>query len=358
MREVLRAVGILVHPDLIEFCAKDLKFSYEALIALLRGILSGLTDTTQDNSMICMERLNGISNASIPSVIFSEYRSILNLLQDVFGAISAPAFSATLDQDEFAALAVKSLKDLMPNTNLRAYLRYASQRSDHQIPKADQGFDRPLWADEEPNPEDPSEWRRTNEPHPVPVLQLLEGLGNDWSFWRKWYQGFLDGKPIDWRLQQLISEIDDSVWEQGAAAVAREIRRIEAKHKINKTLESMSFYTQVSVSNRHGIGGNTPPERLDDVSDITEQTTIIWASIETLKQEVASDQPNRLRVQGALNQLTRGLAACIKWMGRKGDLSVDTLIKWGIPAGCAYLLANPVKIHAVIDAVIKWVPFL
>ncbi|WP_139837758.1 hypothetical protein [Roseovarius litorisediminis] len=53
-----------------------------------------------------------------------------------------------------------------------------------------------------------------------------------------------------------------------------------------------------------------------------------------------------------------GLAACLKWCARKGDLVVDTLIKWGIPAvGGGYLALNPDKVSALIEAVEAWLPF-
>lgn len=50
-----------------------------------------------------------------------------------------------------------------------------------------------------------------------------------WSFWRDWYQGFLDGKPLDWELQHRVALIDDTIWHQGPEAVAQEIERIKAE---------------------------------------------------------------------------------------------------------------------------------
>ena len=50
-----------------------------------------------------------------------------------------------------------------------------------------------------------------------------------WSFWRDWYQGFLDGKPLDWKLQRRVALIDDAIWEDGPEAVAEEIQCIQAE---------------------------------------------------------------------------------------------------------------------------------
>ena len=50
-----------------------------------------------------------------------------------------------------------------------------------------------------------------------------------WSFWREWYQGFLDGKPLDWEIQRRVALIHDEIWEQGPEAVAEEIERMPAR---------------------------------------------------------------------------------------------------------------------------------
>ncbi|EDZ45893.1 conserved hypothetical protein [Rhodobacterales bacterium Y4I] len=51
-----------------------------------------------------------------------------------------------------------------------------------------------------------------------------------WRFWHAWYQGFLDGKPLDWELQRRVAtEIPDAIWNAGPEAVAQEIERIKAE---------------------------------------------------------------------------------------------------------------------------------
>lgn len=47
-----------------------------------------------------------------------------------------------------------------------------------------------------------------------------------WSFWREWYQGFLDGKPLDWELQRRVALIPDADWEQGPQHIAAKIEEI------------------------------------------------------------------------------------------------------------------------------------
>jgi len=49
-----------------------------------------------------------------------------------------------------------------------------------------------------------------------------------WSFWRDWYQGFLDGKPLDWELQRRVALIPDADWDEGPAHIAAKIEEIKA----------------------------------------------------------------------------------------------------------------------------------
>jgi hypothetical protein len=64
---------------------------------------------------------------------------------------------------------------------------------------------------------------------------FVQSSGPDWAFWKKWYQGFLDGAPLDWGLQRRIALIPNDVWENGVAAVAEAIREIEAEYLAEQT---------------------------------------------------------------------------------------------------------------------------
>lgn len=64
--------------------------------------------------------------------------------------------------------------------------------------------------------------------HNTEVIQKLDEP--EMTFWKHWYEGFLNGQPPDWRLQEKIALIDNDVWDEGAQAVAAEIERIQAEH--------------------------------------------------------------------------------------------------------------------------------
>lgn len=57
-----------------------------------------------------------------------------------------------------------------------------------------------------------------------------------WQFWKDWYQGFLDGKPIDWDLQLRIAlDIEDGDWEAGPERVAQRIKEIRKEFNASET---------------------------------------------------------------------------------------------------------------------------
>ena len=72
---------------------------------------------------------------------------------------------------------------------------------------------------------------RENKRHEVFLQFLFEPflVAEFGPFWSSWYQGFLDGRPLDWDLQRRVALIDDQIWAAGPEAVAAEIERIKAE---------------------------------------------------------------------------------------------------------------------------------
>jgi len=79
----------------------------------------------------------------------------------------------------------------------------------------------------------------------VPFLTALEKF-DAFSFWRDWYQGFLDGKLLDWELQRRVALIDNAIWNAGPEAVAEEIERIRAESP-NASLRPVSPQEKSSI---------------------------------------------------------------------------------------------------------------
>lgn len=177
-----------------------------------------------------------------------------------------------------------------------------------------------------------------------------EWAGKNGSFWREWYKGLLDGEPLDWGLQRRVALIDDAVWEAGIEAVAVEIEKIRAIFDLEKRIGDLETELRRATADRYGIGGNNPPEMLDD-APIAKELVIVWQPLEDLKNEIVNGDPDSSRMQMIIERLVSALKTGFAWCLKKGDLIVDTAIKWAIPAGgTGYLALHPEKLEVVIEA--------
>ena len=61
----------------------------------------------------------------------------------------------------------------------------------------------------------------------------------NFSFWCDWYRGYLDGKPLDWEIQRQVALIDESLWNTGPDAVAKQIEEIRARRHVETTLADL-----------------------------------------------------------------------------------------------------------------------
>ncbi|MGV6840485.1 MAG: hypothetical protein ACWA40_09865 [Planktomarina sp.] len=84
-------------------------------------------------------------------------------------------------------------------------------------------FTHSLWSDE----------NFTRYPEIIPAYyDLLTYFDSDpetWSFWRRWFVGMWNGSPMDWDLPTQVALIPDEDWQKGAAHIAGEIAKIEAR---------------------------------------------------------------------------------------------------------------------------------
>lgn len=182
--------------------------------------------------------------------------------------------------------------------------------------------------------------------------------GTPWEFWAEWYEGMLNGAPMDWELQRRVALIEDSVWKVGPEDVAEEIDCIRARWEVERALAELKDSMNAQSTARHGIGGNFPPESFQD-ERLSGAVTLIWEAEEELSKALEQENPAHERIEAILAKFKSGLASFLKWCASKGDLAVDTLIKWGIPVtGAGYAAKYPEKIEALIEAIERWLPFL
>ena len=179
-----------------------------------------------------------------------------------------------------------------------------------------------------------------------------------WSFWRDWYQGFLDGKPFDWDLQREVALIPDADWEKGPKHVAAITEEIRKRYDLKARISELERELVSASASRFGIGGNNPPETIEDAPAITREFTLIWEPLQALKTEAAAEAPDASRIRAAISKLVAALAACGKWAGGKLDAAAaeyaKSIGKWGGAGTTAWLTLNNDKVFQVIDAAKGW----
>ena len=195
-------------------------------------------------------------------------------------------------------------------------------------------------------------WPGTSHPeHKETIHEFLDFLNSSdlFAFWKRWYRGLLHGQPLSWDMQEEIALINDEVWKAGAEAVAGEIAKIEAKYALRAALEKIEPTTKNLEIDRRRIGGNNPPEAIEDGMSAERVVEIVWADIETLKEEVEAETPSKSRIETAAQSLQNALVMISKWCGGKLDKIVDEAIKWGTPAALTYFAAYSEEFKTVIE---------
>ncbi|WP_152615671.1 hypothetical protein [Leisingera sp. ANG-M1] len=152
-----------------------------------------------------------------------------------------------------------------------------------------------------------------------------------WRFWIDWYQGFLDGEPLDWELQSRVALIDDAIWNAGPEAVAAEIERIRAEFSASSTVKErfpkhepksvshlienrvvtsaslLGLAAQVtqSIERFHTeTGANALPEALEPLASLPALLLAVNATIQDAPSSgaIASETEDQLRAEiGRLN---------------------------------------------------------
>lgn len=238
--------------------------------------------------------------------------------------------------------------DAMAQDRLRA-AELDSQKLEESV--VDSVYEWPLWQEDT----QPAAFDRALKR----LRRFWDSEPEHWSFWSRWYDGMLSGEPLTWGLQEQVAEISDGIWHAGPERTAAAIKKIEARFELEQRIAKLEAEVARASVHRHGIGGNNPPEPIDDMSVPHEELVIIWQSLQELKEEVERDDPDPSRIGAALEALAKVLKTGLKWCAEKADLVVDTTIKWGIPAvGGGYIALNPEKIEAVIKAGEAWLKLL
>lgn len=142
---------------------------------------------------------------------------------DSFSESFKSAADAIFDEDSksaarLAAFNMPPAKDITAWTQIRNDITAVLQGKDL--------FTLPLWHSGAPG------WRANAAPEMRAIWP--DDPPGQWAFWRRWWDGVLDGQPLDWELQKEVALIPDKVWERGGDGLNGRIGEIVAKFAAKK----------------------------------------------------------------------------------------------------------------------------
>lgn len=182
-----------------------------------------------------------------------------------------------------------------------------------------------------------------------------------WSFWHRWYDGFLSGNPIDWDVQLAVATLPEEDWGKGSEWIAKRIAEIEARIALQKRMAELEQALLAESAEQRGIGDNHPPEPITDISDVAPELVVVWEPLQSLQQETQADVPDPNRIRRAIKTLVGIAVSCGAWTWEKANTFLDAGLKAGGAAAGATAVAvttgHGEKIVAVIKAALDWLVF-
>lgn len=182
----------------------------------------------------------------------------------------------------------------------------------------------PLWHDR-PNPLQ-ERWdavtaRLRDDPPP----------GGPWDFWRDWYQGLLDGTPMDPDLLTRIALIAPEHWDAGPERVNPMIHDMRELFELREEAGALRAEKEallVRTASERQRSHNQPPELLDTEPELARQITIVWNGLDEAEAELAKEKPDG----GRLAEIARSLLSALTAVGRYLVSLGDTALKAGATA--------------------------
>ncbi len=194
------------------------------------------------------------------------------------------------------------------------------------------------------------------------LRHLFKNNPEVWGFWERWYDGFLSGTPIDWDVQLAIAMLPNDDWDKGPEWIAGKTAEIETRFALEKRIAELEQALLSENTQRRGIGGNHPPEPIDDVLPENTDVAPLREPLEELAGQTQSDLPNESVVRKSVESLQRILSVSLKWTASLGDSvaqeAAKSIGKIAGPALLAWVASHVGLLEAVITAAKSWLPFL
>ena len=149
-----------------------------------------------------------------------------------------------------------------------------------------------------------------------------------------------------WTMLHEIVTTDGIDWDASARKVNDSINRIVERYRLRdevvalrREVAQLRNATQYPPRNH-----NNPPESVTDAQEVQEQLKIVWAAAIEAEKELEKPKPDP-KILSKVGKIILDFGVWFtKYCGKKLDLGIDTLIKWGAPAAGAIYLSDPQKV--------------
>lgn len=203
------------------------------------------------------------------------------------------------------------------------------------------------------------------------LLGLNRELKSDqaWGYWLDWLNTVWVGKSLDPSFAIEVAKIDwdasegESVWDKSPAKVGARIEELERgfRQDLLDQIQTLKAQLAAKLPDRHGIGGNHPPEAIDidELPREARDSLIIWEPISALAAEASSETPDKGRARKALEQLVAAAKACGIWAAGHGDTVIGAGAKSVGAAGgtaiVAWIAGYGAQIVKIIETAKLWI---
>jgi hypothetical protein len=122
------------------------------------------------------------------------------------------------------------------------------------------------------------------------------------------------------------------------------------KRELLSRLNSLEAALQTYQENLPPRNHNNPPALVEpDPISSHEFRVVVEATIE-IRAEAQQPQPDPAKLEARASTLRTVARSILAWIGRKTDAAIDSVIKWGVPLGGAWMLAHPEKVYTALVA--------
>ena len=220
----------------------------------------------------------------------------------------------------------------------------------------------PLWSDETPD------WftaadTKTRE------IWAADAHPENWTFWTKWWDAAIAGKPLNWELQRDVALIDDDVWKAGPGEVAKAIAGIEEKFslldqiaELKKQLLPVLSLGDITSATARQRAHNHPPELIDATASLHRYVIVILKDLDEAEAELEKPEPSASVLTRIGQQLLDITARVISYCAVLSDVVLrkvaetiaTTGTKWAVGIIAADLVLPVGSFKALADGLIEF----